>query len=224
MNKILKSLVVGGLGLMMLPGMVKAEAEDITSLDSLGSDFRTATINGIKESVISVSINWGELKYNYVNSEGSYVWEAENDSNYIMINLDEGELNATLSWNPAINGVEVKDYNVQVNTAPVGCSLIEYNGTVAENGEIVYSDNTCSTQLEVGASYTAGNAYYYNYDRDAQEGTSDIINLREDWSATWIIDLVGGTKSDVQNALDGDKTIGTFTVTLSEYIPLGDLG
>lgn len=224
MNKILKSLVVGGLGLMMLPGIVKADAEDITSLDSLGSDSRTAIINGIKEEVISVDINWGELKYNFVYSEGSYVWEAENDSNVIMVNVNEGEVNATLDWTSAINGVEVKDYNVQVSSAPVGCSLIEYDGTVEENGEIVYSDNTCSTQLEVGTNYTAGNAYYYNYDRDAQEGISEEVALRTDESAAWVIDLVGGTKSDVQTALDGDKTIGTFTLTLSEYEVLGDLG
>ena len=125
MNKILKSLVVGGLGLMMLPGMVKADI-DGDVLTSAGSSSGNAYVNSIDDSdKFEVSINWGSLQYDYIKqTENSYAWMPVNDeSNYIeVVNVSTMGINTELSWNASIEG-----------------TTANYSGYVTD-----YEDNECS--------------------------------------------------------------------------------
>lgn len=207
------------IGLALLPGLVSAEVEDITSLDTFGTDSRTATINNLEEQVISIDINWGELKYDYIYSEGSYVWEAVNESNYIMVDVNSGNVTATLDWTSAIEGVQVKEYYAQKSTLPVGCRNVDFGGVVTEGGELIYSDGTCSTLLEVGSSYTVETGYFYDYARDVEEGINQSVTLDDKNydSVTWVIDLVGGSLEDVKTAYaTEEKIIGEFTITIAD--------
>ena len=216
MKKLFAILLIG---LTLLPGLVSAEVEDITSLDTFGTDSRTATINNLEEQVISIDINWGELKYDYIYSEGSYVWEAANGSNVIIVNVQSGNVTATLDWTSAIEGVEIKEYSASIQKAPVGCTAYEWDGTVIEGGERVFADDECTTQLEVGESYTAGNAYWYDYRRDTEEGPNQSVNLIDSGyqTVTWTIDLVGGSLEDVKTAYaTEEKIIGEFTITIAD--------
>ena len=206
------------IGLALLPGLVSAGVEDITSLDTFGTDSRTATINNLEEQVISIDINWGELKYDYIYSEDSYVWEAANGSNTIMVNVNSGNVTATLDWTSAIEGVEVKEYLATIQKAPVGCVSVDLSGDVDPN-QVVYREGTCQTIYQEGETYIYGQTYMYDYRRDTEEGHNQSVNLIDSGyqTVTWTIDLVGGSLEGVKTAYaTEEKIIGEFTITIAD--------
>lgn len=206
------------IGLTLLPGLVSAEVEDITSLDTFGTDSRTATINNLEEQVISIDINWGELKYDYIYSEGNYIWEAANGSNKIMVQVNSGNVTATLDWTSVIEDVEVKEYYASIETAPIGCVATNVVGEVDPN-QIVYKESNCQTIYQEGETYLEGLTYIYDTRSDVQEGPNQTVNLIDSGyqTVTWTIDLVGGSLEDVKTAYaTEEKIIGEFTITITD--------
>lgn len=206
------------IGLALLPGLVKAEVEDITSLDTFGTDSRTATINNLEEQVISIDINWGELKYDYIYSEGSYIWEAANGSNKIMVQVNSGNVTATLDWTSAIEGVEVKEYYASMESDESRICDIISNVYEIQPDQIVYKDSTCQTVYQDGEEYMEGQLYAYrNLTFGFEDGPNQSVDLEGGERVTWTIDLVGGSLEDVRAAYaTEERIIGEFTITIAD--------
>ncbi|MBQ6817073.1 MAG: hypothetical protein IJO27_01435 [Bacilli bacterium] len=247
MNKVLKSLVVGGLGLMMLPGMVKADVGG-EPLNSPGSSSANAYVNSIDESeTFHVSIYWGDLQYDYVKQTDSvYAWVPVNEEgNYIIVdNMSTFAINADVSWNASIEGTSASFEGHVIDYDNYVCQSIYYanqpyewnesaydeNGVLVNNqyskplaGDqttLIYTDDACSTEVVEGTEFAEGLYYGYTPSFTAFGGSS--VSLESMQSADWDMWIVGGEKSAVEEALAGDKVIGTFTVTISEA--LGDEG
>lgn len=184
MNKVLKSLVVGGLGLMMLPGMVKA---DIEGQETLGSYSNNAFLNRIENgNTYEIAISWGDLSYDYVKqSDGSYAWipvvpepiDGLGDpdaTNYIeVLNLSTAEVEVSIDWKTAITGVTASYDTSVTNFENLGCTM-EYsdgvtwwwNNTGSEEGYLTatggkyYTDEDCTNEVIEGTLYESGKYYY----------------------------------------------------------------
>lgn len=247
MNKVLKSLVVGGLGLMMLPGMVKADVGGEV-LNAAGSSSANAYVNSIDESdTFHVSIYWGDLQYDYVKqTDSAYAWvPVTEESNYIIVdNYSTFVINADVSWNATIEGTtatfegNIIDYDNYVcqssyyTTQPYVWNENAYdeNGVLINNKyskpvagdqtSLIYTDDVCSVEVEEGTEFVEGVYSRFVPEENAFSGSS--VSLESMQSADWDMWIVGGEKSAVEEALAGDKVIGSVTVTISEA--LGDEG
>ena len=238
MNKVLKSLVVGGLGLMMLPGMVKADVDGDVH-NSPGSSSANAYVNSIDDSdKFDVTLYWGNLQYDYVKqSESSYVWVPVNDEeNYVeVINNSTLSINAELSWNAEIEGTTAHYYGVLRDFDDYVCSYTyfseqpynwnddgwdEFGNAISNKYALgdetnpIYTDYDCSTVVDEGTEFASGAYYIYQPSETYFESASYDITSTQ--SAEFYVTLGGGEKADVEAALAGDKVIGSVTVTLSE--------
>lgn len=241
MNKILKSLVLGGLGLMMLPNMVKADVGG-EPLNGPGSSSANVYVNSIDETdTFHVSIYWGDLKYDYVKqNESLYAWmPANEEGNYIIVdNMSTFKVDASIAWNAGIEGTKatfegvVTDYDNYVcyssyfTTQPYEWNENAYdeNGILVNNkyskplaGDqttLIYTDDVCSMEVAEGTEFTEGVYSRFAPDENAFSGSS--VSLESMQSADWDMWIVGGEKSAVEEALAGDKVIGSVTVTISE--------
>lgn len=239
MNKVLKSLVVGGLGLMMLPGMVKADIDGDVLTSPGSSSSGNAYVNSIDDSdKFNVALVWGSLQYDYVKqTENSYAWVPVNDeSNYIeVMNGSTMSVNAELSWNAEIEGTTAHYYGVSTDYDNRVCSYIYYpeqpynwNGdgwdefgnvvsnkyALGDETDPIYTDDKCSNLVAEGTEFTAGGYYAYRPSEGYFEGGSKDITSTQ--AAKFYVTILGGEKSDVEAALAGDKIIGSVTVTISE--------
>lgn len=237
----LKSLVVGGLGLMMLPGMVKADI-DGDVLTSAGSSSSNAYVNSIDETdTFNVSIYWGDLQYDYVKqTEDSYAWMPVADfSNNIMVdNMSTFSVDASIGWNAGIEGTTANFEGHVTDYEEFVCSYIYYpqqpyiwnENAYDENGylidtkykkplsgdqtSLIYTDSACSTEIAEGTEFVEG--YYYGYAPSETAFGGSNVTLKPMQGADWDMWLVGGSKAAVEEALAGDKIIGSVTVTISE--------
>lgn len=186
MNKVLKSLVVGGLGLMMLPGMVKA---DMNGQETLGNYSSNATLNKIDNgNYYELAIQWGNLSYDYVKQDNdSYAWvpvavedeygNSESQNFIEVINLSSAEVAVSIDWKPSVTGVTASYESDLINFDNLDCiadnsdaatwwwggsddnyqPLIEYSST---EGTKYYTDSSCTTEVTDGVPYEMGKYYY----------------------------------------------------------------
>lgn len=225
MNKILKSLVVGGLGLMMLPGMVKADVEGET-MTGFGSNSSDAYVNSITDAnTYDITVTWGNLSYDYVKYGNEYSWKPIGVTNYLHVaNNSTADVKASISWEATIDGVTADYDGTMFDSSVEGCNLQDsistwiWSGTSDYEGyngqQPIYSDETCQTKVATNSEYDENDSYYMIGNKETK--TSDTsVNLRNVDSVKWMINLTGGSKKDVQVALDSDSKIGTFTVTIA---------
>lgn len=250
MNKVLKSLAVCGLGLVMLPGMVKA---DLNGEQTLGSYSGSAKLNNIDNGErFELALTWGELSYDFVKQEnGSYAWVPVNtvdeysgestSSNFInLINLSTTQVAATVSWNTNITGVNANfdlsssQCNIENEQNPYGWNEqdVSVNASYSTtNGATYYTDSNCSTEVTEGTEYMS-DQYYYKAPVNGLGGYDSSYVLmpafgnRISSNITWNVNLEGGELANVKIiSKTTDKVIGTFTVNIEDGSDIqGDIG
>ena len=88
--------------------------------------------------------------------------------------------------------------------------------------EKYYSDSTCGTEIASGTAYEPNKFYHLAIVDEFSNDTSVVLSESIANDATsfisqvkWTVNLTGGSHDDVVSAINGDKKIGTVTVTLS---------
>ena len=256
--------ILGGLLAVLLVGVLGVNVVKADTLYGAGSSGKDATVLGIDDTTIyTVNIKWGSLKYVYHKvSEGNYTWivggDDENtyrDGNFVEVtNFTNVPIKATLSWESSITGVTASYSHTNRTIANGTCtalSAVIWGKMWSDNGlsgeyriydreNALYTDDTCTTLVEDGASYNSSNTYYYvSLNRttsvDSDNATIPSPELYENASFTPVgsfnagngttlptitefgINLAGGSLSDVTTAYNTQaKKIGTVTVTISD--------
>lgn len=237
MNKVLKSLVVGGLGLMMLPGMVKADV-DGTFIEQPGSYSNNVIVNSIKEEdVYKINVYWDMLEFDFIgDSTGNFSWEPVYESgNEIMVeSYSNVTVDAEISWESKIENVTADFYGKRIDFNAGVCGTIslpylqyiwgggDENGLIStyssESGAL-YTDAACTIEVAEGTEFVPGDYYTAmpsEYAGDNDEGLGNTITLWENMTAHWTMDLSGGSKDAVEEAIADDSIVGSVTITISK--------
>ena len=97
------------------------------------------------------------------------------------------------------------------------------NYVSGEYFEKYYTNSTCDTEIANGTVYEKNKFYHFAIVDEYSNDTSVVLSEAEANASTsfvskvkWTVNLTGGSYNDVVEAVNGDKKIGTVTVTLSE--------
>ena len=208
------------------------ELDEDALMDVPSTSDRDATVVEINEtSPYYVFVSWGAFEYTYNNQgNGVYTWEPTHEtSNVVTVENVGTDVQAEISWAATIPSVEAT-YNAKISdSSNVQCVVDTSNGywengiyTPGEYVEKYYSDSTCGTEIASGTAYEPNKFYHLAIVDEFSNDSSVVLSESIANDATsfisqvkWTVNLTGGSHDDVVSAINGDKKIGTVTVTLS---------
>ena len=151
-------------------------------------------------------------------------------------------VNAEISWEATIPNVEASYVTKYSDSSNVKCVVEDgvlpsntftwNDGKYTSDGytEKFYTGSSCESEVSIGTLYEPNKYYHLEIVDEHSNDTSVTLNqlVPIDYSSFvsrvyWTVDLTGGSYDDVLTAVNGDKKIGSVTVTLSA-VELGDIG